>query len=502
MNLEDLLQVMSLDYALKIVNYIPYRYGLERRKGLGKIFERTGANPITLLKEFTPGVWIFGYSTYIEAYDTATGLFTVIKSNFSANLGFGGDRYGEYFFTCNGVEKIHRIGSDLSITEITDSPVCSGLKVIGPRLYAFNLSTDESAIQYSEVDDASNPPFDNWTNTTAADAGGKINYRNAGAIRSVCQLGQVTVAFGDKGFFAWIINTVDSNGTMKKIEVVQNYTEDYGGATGAIETPVGIFYLNEAGLWQMVASGNTDTPMSKQQILTSTLLGSKYFEGIAQTSVDLVHDVNQNCIFVTCAKDSDTNNHIIGFKIDLKALFEIKGWNINRFAKIGENLYGASSTKTTVYELFKGYDDDGLNVGYEYYQEIPLKTLFHAHKLLEAYAGGFLSPSSAPKIRFDIYDRDGNLVQDKAKYEWSANSSSFDYDEWGSAKWGDSAWGGDFNRAGLVESFGGGSPLINDLQRLRIKVTGGDKLRNILSWIAVKTQRKGPIKRRNFSQIT
>jgi len=502
LNFEDLPQTMDLEHALKIINYIPHRYGIEKRRGLAKIFERVGALPISLLKEFTTGVWIFGYSTKIEAYDTATETFTTIKSDFSANDGFDGQRYGQYFFVCNGVEKIWRIDNALAIGEIAASPICSGLKVIGPRMYAFNLSTDETAVRYSEVDNASNPPFDAWTQTTAADTGGTVNYRNAGTARSVVQVGPYTAVFSDDGFYSFVIKTFDSAGTTKKTEVIQNYTEDYGGARGAIETNVGIFYTNEAGLWQMVDVGLTDTPMSRQQILTSELLGGDYFEDIDQSSTDLVYDANQKCIFVTVAKESEFNNLVIGFKLDLKAFFEIKGWNINRFAKIGQVIYGASSIKTTVYKLFDGYDDDGSDIGTELYQEIPLGTLFHKHSLLGVYAGGFLSPSTELTISFDIYDKDGVFIENKEQYLWSPEGSSVEYDEWGSAQWGASAWGGDFNISGLVESFGGGSPKIANFQRLRMRVTSGDTLRHIINWIVPKTRSKEAIKRRNISQIT
>lgn len=492
-------QVMDLEHALSIINYIPKGYGLLKRGGLNKIFERAGANPITLLKEFTSGVWIFGYSTKIEAYNTTTEAFTSIKTNFSSNSGFDGARVGEYFFVCNGVDKLWRIDNVLAIAEVAASPVFSGIKAIGARLYGWY----GSQIQYSEVDDGSNPPFDGWTTTTAADSGGTVNYRNAGTIRSVCQLGQYTVAFSDNGFFAFYINTLDSNGTLKKVEVIQNYTEDFGGARGAIETPQGIYYVNEAGLWQMVSTGITNTPMSRQQVLTSTLLGSKYFENVDQASTDLVYDAQQKCIFVTCAKDSTVNNLVIGCAIDRKnAFFEIKGWNINRFAKSGQTIYGASSVKTTVYELFSGSDDDGLNIGTVYHQEIPLGTLFHKHSLGGVYAGGFLSPSTVNEIRFDIYNVNGKLITDKEIYEWTAQNTEGSYDEWASAMWGESGWGGQVDTSGLVESFDGGSPRINNLQRLRVKITGGDKLPQIINWIAVKTTQKEPIKRRHITRTT
>jgi hypothetical protein len=502
-NKEDNPQMMSLEYAIDIINYVPYRYGLEKRKGIREIFARAGAVPITLLEEFTAGVWIVGYGTKIEAYNTTTSTWTTIKSDFSVNAGFDGERYGEYFFVCNGVEKIWVITSALAISEVAASPICGGLKVIGPRLYAFNLSDDDTAVQYSEVDDGSNPPFTAWTMTTAADTGGKVRYRNAGTVRSVVQVGQVTAVLSDKGFYAFYISILDSAGTLKKVEVMQNYTEDYGGARGAIETPQGVFYANEAGLWQMVGVGAVNEPMSRQQMLTSKLLGSQYFKGISQTSLDIAYDINQNCIFVTCAKDSAFNNLVIGLQLDTKALFTFRNWNINRFAKSGDTLYGASSVKTSVYELFTGYADEDLAIGTEYYQEVPLSTLFYKHALNGLYAGGFLSQNTKNKIAFDIYDVTGKFIPDRVQYDWTVNDNgSLAVDEWGTMAFGDGAFGGGVDKAGLIESFGGGSPRINNLQRLRIKVTGSDKMRHILSWISVKTTQKGAIQRRNFSQIT
>lgn len=570
-NKADTSQLMNLDYALEINNYIPKRYGLEKRQGLNNIFERTGANPITLLKKFTSDVWIIGYSTKIEAYNTATSTWYTIKSDFTAN-GFDGVRYGDYFFTCNEVEKIHRISQTLAYdaqtgnftvgdivtggtsgataviledsdggatgtltlgnisgtfqndeaitdpdggaavvngtltytaTEVTNSPVCGGLKVIGPRLYAYRLKGDQSACQYSEVDDGSNPPFTAWSNSTAVDDGGVARYRNAGAARAVVQNGPYTVIFSDNGFYAFNIRQLDSAGTLKKVEDIINYTEDYGGARGAIETPVGIFYANEAGLWQMVAVGQTDVPMSRQQILTSKLLGSDYFKDISQTSLDIVHDINQNCILVTCAKNSAFNNLVIGYELDLGAFFTFSNWNINRWAKSGQDIYGSSSVKTTVYKCFDGYADDGLSISTKYKQEIPMASLFNANSLNGTYAAGLLSPSTELYIKTDIFNLKGDLQENKTNDKWSANTtgSSEGFEEFGSAAFGVVAFGGVYENSdtsGLIESFGGGSTRINNFQRLRIKIEGADKLKHILTWLSAKITTKNAIKRRNF----
>ena len=183
-------------------------------------------------------------------------------------------------------------------------------------------------------------------------------------------------------------------------------------------------------------------------------------------------------------------------------MFTFNGLNINRFAKSGQDIYVASSVKTTVYKLFDGNDDDGLNIGTEYYQEIQLGTLFHAHSLSEAYAGGFLSPSDKLNMSFDIFDLQGSFVENKKELEWSGSESSSGHTEFGTSIFGESAFGGDFDTSGLIESFGGGSPVISNFSRLRVKVTSNSKMKHILNWASFKTRQKQPIKRRNFATPT
>lgn len=493
-NREAFSQVMGFDFAISLINYIPHPYGLEIRKGIKAAFERAGSIGITLLQEFTEGVWIVGYGTKVEAYNESTEAWTTIKSDFTSGT-FDGDRYGEYFFVTNGIEKIHRINSSLAITEVSAAPISTGLKAIGPRLYAWF----GDLITYSEVDDGSDPPFDDWTQTTAADMGGTVRFKNGKNVRAVLPLGPYIVSYYDEGQAAFFINTIDSAGTLKKLEVIQDYTEDFGGATGAISTADGIYFVNEAGLWITLNVGSTDTPKSKQQGVVSVNLGNEYFEGVDQTKVDMIYDQNQRCVFVTLAKNSTANNLVIGYKPEMKAMFEFRGWNISKFAKSGQKIYGASSVKPTVYEMFEGYDDDGLAIGTEVIQEVPLKTLFHAHSLTEFYAGGALSPASVIKVAFNIYDLEGKCRTEKATMTWTPQYQKGNSDGWVSAIWGQSQWGGGVNLSGLVECFDGGSVKINNFQRLLCKTTSSSKSRHILYWNAFKTIRKQPIKRRHIT---
>lgn len=569
MNLVDLPQMMNLDWALEITNYIPRSFGIEKRKGLKRIFNRTGATGLKLLREFRPGVWIFAHGTKLEIYDESTDTFTTIKDDF-AGTQYSGDKYGDYFFVGDGVAKGGRVSMTLpydgqtanftvglkvtgadsgataiiledsdsgatgvltlgsiqgtflndeaitdtstgaavvngtltyTYTTITNAPVWVGISIIGPRAFAWYADT----VQYSEVDDGTtNPPFTVWSDTTAADAGGKASYRNAGDVRSVAQLGPYTVVFSDKGFYAFIIQVLDSAGTLKKVEYVQNYTEDFGGATGAISTPIGIFYVNEQGLWQMVQVGDTDVPMSRQQVLSSKPLGSKYFEGVDQTTVDLVYSMKEQAVLATVAKNSETNNLVIGYKMDdATGMFQIQNWNISVFAKSDQEIYGASSIDGRMFKLFSGDTDDGLKIGTVYDQEIPMGTLFHANSLEGLYCAGFLTPDDPVNVSFSIFDLKGRFKTNKTVLQMNAGDILSGAEGWGEAIWGASVWGGmKMSGSGLLETFAGGSPRISNFQRLRIKITNASKARHIVSWFSVKTTKKSPIKRRNMTLIS
>lgn len=505
LNQEGLSEMMKLEYAKRIVNYIPYSYGAGTRKGLETQDEREGLTEgITLFKYFTDGNFIIGYGTKIEAWNILTNTFTTIKDDFSPSTRWGGDRYGEYFFVTNGVDKPYRIDNALSETIINNAPICDDIAFIGSRAVAISLSTDETAVQVSEVDDTSNPPFDAWTTTTAATDGAIVNYRNAGKARCCKKLGENYVVFSDDGYFAFKLNQLDSAGTLKKVEEPQDYVTDFGGARGAASTPYGIFYLNESGLWQMTAIGQTDVPYSRQQELKTVLLSDSYFDDVAFGDVDLIYDEKQKIILATYAQGSEVNNKVVGYKMseEIQAVFEIEGWSINRFAKYDGKIYASSAVDGKIFECFKGYTDDGLEISTELTQELPLKSLWAKHSLQKFYAKGFLSADSVIDVNFDIYDRDGAPVESKRVNRWTPQRNDNEVDGWGNASWGQSSWGGDFDLSSMIECFDGCRPKIANAQRISVRFTSAVTTPHIINWFSAEIEDKAPIRIRKMTKIT
>jgi len=505
LNLEGLPEMMKLEYAKKIVNYIIYSYGVGTRRGIESQGEVAGLQEgITLFKYFTDDKFIVGYGTTIACFDLSTAVFTVLKSDFSASTRWGGGRYGDYFFVTNGVDKPYRIDTALTITIVTNAPICDDITFIGARAIAISLSTDETAVQLSEIDDASNPPFDTWPTGTLATDGAVVSYRNAGKARCCVPIGKTHVVFSDNGYFAFTVDQLDSAGTLSKVENMQDYVTDFGGARGAISTPQGIFYMNESGLYQMLQVGQTDVPYSRQQKLKTVLLNDTYFNDANFDNADLIYDEEQKIVLVTYAQGSSVNNKVLGYKIseEIEGIFEIDGWALNRFTKYNGKIYASSSVDGKIFECFKGYTDDGLEISTEYTQELPLKTLWARHSLQKFYSKGFLSADSVIDVNFDIYDRDGALILGKKANRWTPQRNDNLVDEWGRASFGKSAWGGDFDLSSMVECFDGCRPKIANAQRIIARYISAVTSPHIISWFSGEIEDKAPIRIRTMTKLT
>lgn len=500
LNKRDLPQLLDVKFAMECKNYMIDTEGqLKKRRGLEELFDLTGTDGFTMLEQYDSDTLIYGYGTTVGRYVISTGTATSIKTNFTANDKFEGARYGDYFFVTNGVDKVWRMKSDFTIAEVAGSTAgADNVKAIGNRLY---VSVADSVL-YSAIDDGTDPPFDTWTVGTLATDGGEISYRNGGTVTSIESLGPSIVVFAEDGKWSFFIDQIDSAGTLSKVDVTQMYRQDFGGERGSISTSDGLFYVNEAGLWQLVGVGQTDIPFSDQEALTSVLLGKDYFEDINFDNADIIYDDTQRYLFITCAKDSDTNNHIIAYNLDLKAFSEFTGWNLARFVRVGDTIYGASTINNKVYKLFQNYDDDGLNIGTVYRQELQMGALYTRQIILGCYIQGFLSPSTDVEVRFDIYDVTGRKIEDKKKFRWELDYNDNGNDGWDGGGWDESGWDGDQDMAGMVESFGGCRPFIRNWQRIQIHITSGDQLNHIINWISLEARVKASIRRRNLTDIT
>lgn len=512
-DLRDLPQLMNPQEALQVINYLPTSDAqLPKRSGLSKIFEVAGDFPITLLAQFTPTVWIFGYDTTTAAYNTVTQVVTTIKNNWPSDDPQSGVRYGEYFFVCNGSDVIHRIDLALTITAVVGSPHAKVLKAIGARLYAGNLSTDSTAVAYSYTDDGTNPPFTNFTVGTAANQGGLINYRNAGDVTAIDSLGANIIIGAKEGKWSFTITVQDVAGVLTKNDQTVLQRLDMGMARATIVTPKAMFYPNSGGLWQFSSVGQSNVPFSEQEGKSSLILGAEYFQNLDLTNADFAYDQKIDTLFLTCARNSNTNNLVIAYNLTSNTYAEFTGWNINRFMNIDGVIYGASSAEIKVWQCFSGNDDDGSDIWTTFYQELKLGDLETRQELLRGYLDAFLSPSSSLRVCFDIYDIQGNFVQDKLCFTFPSTSGAANASGYGVVSWGSSGFGGSNPAAngnvnpadeGMTEIFDGfGAGYIRNFQRIRIKITEHSKVPHALVWIKIQSEPKVQIRRRKMVKTT
>lgn len=499
-NLRDLPQLLDTNFAQRIRNYLIDASGqLYKRGGLELVFDTGGTTGITSLIEFDNDNWIVGYGTTISRYEISTDTVTVLKNDFSANEGFETVRYGEYVFIVNGVDGLWRMDNAYALLSVAGAPATpTCIAVAGNRIVMGDTS---GTVTYSEVDDGTDPPFTNWATGTAANLAGSAQFRNGGAINTVTTLGNNIVAFSDNGKFAFYIDQIDLGGTVSKVEREVISRVDYGGFRGAIQTEKGLFYVNEAGLWNLVALGQPGIESSDQEAKVSLLLGGQYFDGKDLSDATLAFDPAKNTLYVSFRNGSSENNFVIAYNTDTGALSEITGWNIGRFLTIGDTIYAGSSVATKTWQCFKGFSDDGSNIGTEYIQELTVGSPFTKKSLDGCYVQGYLSENTTVNVKFDIYDVQGRPINTKLQLDWTTQYNNDAAVGYNSAAYGVSPYGGDADAAGLVESFDGATDKIRNFQRVRLHITNSDKLPHILNWVSLLTTEKARIRRRKLIKV-
>lgn len=490
--------------ALLVENYLPDAEGkLPKRKGLSKIFERAGTNPVTLLKRFTSSVIVFGYSTTIASYNEITGVITDIKTNFSVNDGFNGVKYGDYFFVCNGVEKIYRINLALTATEVSGGPICKVLNVLGARLLAGNLSTDSTAVAYPHIDDGSNPPFTDWTVGTLATDGGLVNYRNAGDVNDIATLGDNIVVLSEFGKWAFTIDQSNTNGTITKIDNTVIDRRDLGGQK-ALMTKKAIFYVNQAGLWQLQSLGQPNIPYSDQEDTVSYILGREYFPNINFDKASIAYDEVNQILYVSCKNNgSPSNNYVIAYNTKTGAFSRIIGWSIGVFfTDIDGTIWGGSSLYTKVYKCFQGYDDDGFQIGTAYYQELSAGD-FQTSKAMDKFAiQADISNGTEITITFDTYDYQARFVPNTASFLFSATNVTAQTVGYGVESYGIAGYGsGGVTDPSTTPMFDSYKPGFRNFQRVFVRVTSADYLPHSINMFIADITENKDIRKRNITII-
>ena len=385
-------------------------------------------------------------------------------------------------------------------TAISAAPMARHIRVVSTRLIAGDLNDNRAGVKYCDVDAGTNPPFATWTVGTGATQSGLLTSRNLGKVNVIDNLGNAILIGCDNGKFAFTIDTIDSGGTLTKVDNVIMEIED-AGMQAALQTDAGIFYVNSQGLWQLTSIGQADIKFSDQEYLISNQLGDDFFKNADFSRASLIKDDKTNQLLVTYAEDSSTNNQVLVYNTDLKAFGIFTGWNIRKFINNEGTIYGSGDTTAKLWEIFKTNADDDNDIWYEFEQELNVGQLWTKKELLGQYIQGELSPSTSPLIKFSIYDKDGIYIADKLELQWNYGTSDLSAKGYGELSWGDPI-GGDIDISGTIDNFAGLRARIKNFQRIRVNISGHDKEAHKINWLSVQTREKLPIRRRNLNNIT
>jgi len=508
-NLRELSQLLNPSEAQTIENYLMDAVGqLEKREGFTLLHDAVTATAPTMLEKFTDDIYMIGYGTTLAAYTISTGIFTVIKSNFLTGV-FSGQRYGNFFFVTNGTEAIGRVdAATLTYATVAGSPIAKVLytfvapsgSTVGARLFAGNLSTDASGIHYSDVDTGIDPPFANWTAGTGASSANTASFRLAGDLTSFSSIGSQIIAFYKDGSVGFRITIDGSSGAQVQDVQTDFVAGDFGGERGAINTPSGVFYTNETGVFQMTSGGQTNVPFSRVQSEISLSLGEELIASINFTNADLAFDSKRKLLLVTCARSSTVNNFILVYDTNRKAWSTITGWTISRFLVDGELIFGVDASNVKLYQLFNGFSDNGKTIAAEYIQELNVNSLTGLSSLEEVMIQGQLSTNSLIDIKFDTYDRNGSFTSDATSAYGLQLSASAQANGIGSGGFG-SSYGVPYGASGavvpLANSTGQERSKIDEFSRIILRLNNSDELAHKINFVTLTVRDKALNWRRN-----
>lgn len=383
-------------------------------------------------------------------------------------------------------------------SSISGAPKAGVLNIFNSRLFLGNLSEESSATVYSNFDSGSNPPFTSFTTTTTSTGAGRVSFKAAGAVKVIENLGDVIIVGHERGKFAFTIDVIDSSGSLvKKDSVIMERLD--GGMMAALQTKEGLMYVNNQGLWQLVAVGQSNIKFSDQEMLTSGILGNNFFENADFSDATLAKDDTKNLLLISYKNDSSVHNRVLCYNTQIKGYSYFTAWNIRRFLTVGDKIYGAGSSVSKVWEIFNGNDDAGADIWHQFTQPISFANLWGRKGMKGQYFNGQLSTGTDMKIYFDIYDRDGVKVKNKLVLVWSPSQGIGVLDEFGVAKWGEAVWGGDSDSIAAIDSFAGSRHSIAEFQRLIITFAGHDKAPHSINWFSLDLVDKGDIRKRNIT---
>jgi len=397
-----------------------------------------------------------------------------------------------------------------AIDLVGDATPARYCKVISDRLLTWNLKGNAAGWEYSDRDNGDNPPFTNFTTGSGFDDPGSGYYRNGITALTAEQIGDIIFIGFEKGWHAFTITQTEIGGVISKYDQAVQ-TSSTSGIQRAKMTEVGLIACGDFGIKRLVSLGQSDIPYSEQWETLTEQLGEDFFDDADFTDADIDYDADKGYIYVTYRKDSATNNYVLAIKANQTGVESsvydgatsfITGWNILKFLRKSDGLYGTSAVTGGTYKLFDGESDLGSAIYCQYLQELNFGGLTEAFDLNEFYCAGKLTSASTLTVSFDRYDRTQRFFERERSYTWNkTNTYPSGASGWGSSAYGSSGYGGS-TTGGLIEDYTGGNIKLRSNMRILVRFESNDYSDHTLSWFSAVSTVTTPIRRRTLSLNT
>lgn len=387
-------------------NFFNYGEGrMKLRYGLRKLF--TAPEKISFYTKYDDTYSIIAHGNSVSKLTNANYTITAIKEDFATDDEFSGEKYDDSVYLCNKGNKIGFVDNSFVWNEISGAPKARILRIHNQRMYAGDTDTHESEIKASEYDTGSATPFTNWTASDNANAPQTWMNKNFGKVNGIGFVGDMVIGGYDKGRAGLHHDIVDvGTSGLKQVAKLDFQNIDFGSQKGLITTPYGVVYVNEFGVF--VISGGKDNYTNEVRI--SDMLKDELTK-INFDNADIEFLPIENKVIITCKRRSDKNNHILLYDFDEKAWSRITGWNIERFYREGNTLYGTSSINGDFFELFSGYDDNGVGIYGEWHTSwINLGDSAELKSMYDFFIATKQSYGQELKVYIDVFDRNNTEI--------------------------------------------------------------------------------------------
>lgn len=405
----------------------------------------------------------------------------------------------------------------VSWTEISDAPKCKKLAIInGNRLAAGNTINNVSEVHISRADQLLGVPFvdaADWTVGEEPESPFKHTFDEAREVTAFGKIGNQTVVLLDQGKFGFRITQIDVSGTGLVLDTPVDFQNiDFGASGRAVSTSQGIFYANEAGIFQMVSGGQTDVPFSAQDFKLSSQLDFKFTKDYDFAGADLIFDDENNLLLIAARDSASANNVVLVYKLD-KSDKKLNGWstwdkNVSVWMKKDNEIYFGNSTETTVSKLdYLLGDNDDEAMFTEIVFEFQTGALNELARAVEVAIGGELGAETEIEISLDTFDRKWIFSERVAlngngntSYTFSGNGISASLAALGSGGIGSAAMGGRGTEGSeLNPAFGQRKMGTSDFLRARLRLSSFDKYQHEINFLTLTTEPRGTARTSNLT---